>query len=302
MAEESSSTLPFGQRSSADDNGSDFQIHDASAQFASTMDDIPNQSEEWASGTASSNAPQSNQAHKHATPTPTTTTTTDDPYARLASGFDQIFSQSSDFDVKSYMSFYTEVHRMVTSQKAAKSSALRRKGRGAHLLGEELYFFVRDYIQSHLRSVHDDIIKQSGDQLIPFYLNEWRRFVAAAKRNKHVLGFLERHWIKREMDEGKKDVYEIYDLHLVIWKNEVLQAVNERSESVLVMLRKRIEESEGGRDESEADDLEEVRESFVVVGHPGEEGELKEVRESFAAVGIKESKDSDMDSEAPMSE
>lgn len=53
------------------------------------------------------------------------------------------------------------------------------------------------------------------------YAKEFKRYCALAKLMSHLFGAVDRHWVVRNIDEGKRGVYRIRDLHLRIWKDEV---------------------------------------------------------------------------------
>jgi len=59
----------------------------------------------------------------------------------------------------------------------------------------------------------------TDETLLTYYIREWKRYTTAATFVNHLFKYLNRHWVKREMDEGKKNVYDIYTLHLVRWKD-----------------------------------------------------------------------------------
>ena len=46
--------------------------------------------------------------------------------------------------------------------------------------------------------------------LIRYYAEQWERYAAGASYLNHLFMFLNRHWIKRERDEGRKRVYPVY--------------------------------------------------------------------------------------------
>ena len=109
----------------------------------------------------------------------------------------------------------------------------------AHLLGEELYLLLGEYLTKHLQSVVDSAIAHSDEALLAFYIREWKRFTDAAKFNNHLFRYLNRHWVKREMDEGKKNIYDVYTLHLVKWKEDLFKAVQGKvMEAVLKLVEK----------------------------------------------------------------
>ncbi|KAF3761237.1 Skp1-domain-containing protein [Cryphonectria parasitica EP155] len=61
--------------------------------------------------------------------------------------------------------------------------------------------------------------------LLNRYLDECAHYTNAAQIIDHVFRYLNRHWIKRELDEGKKSIYDVYTLHFVFWHNELFKEI-----------------------------------------------------------------------------
>ncbi|KAK5944582.1 ubiquitin ligase (cullin) of SCF [Knufia obscura] len=145
-------------------------------------------------------------------------------------------------DMKTYMGVYTKVHNFCTSQKPTStptSNPVHNASRGAHLLGEEIYTLLGTYLSDHLKKVLVDAETHTDEALLAFYIREWKRYTDAAKYNNHLFKYLNRHWVKREMDEGKKNVYDIYTLHLVKWKDDFFMKVEQRvMQAVLKLVEK----------------------------------------------------------------
>lgn len=143
-------------------------------------------------------------------------------WAFLQAGVNRIMTKLEEgMSVKDYMELYTAVHNFCTAQKAMSTGGFMQNsaGRGgAHLLGEELYKHLRTYLDAHLAEVQANSLKHHGEDLLRYYIKEWTRYTTAAKFNNNLFRYLNRHWVKREMDEGKKNIYDIYTLHLVRWK------------------------------------------------------------------------------------
>ncbi|TPX08445.1 uncharacterized protein E0L32_010062 [Thyridium curvatum] len=142
-----------------------------------------------------------------------------------------------------YMGVYTAVHNFCTSQKAVGFTAPTTAGvqahRGAHLLGEDLYKKLTAYLDEHLKDLLQKAELHSGEALLAFYIREWDRYTVAAKFIHHLFRYLNRHWVKREMDEGKKNVYDVYTLHLVQWRNVLFDAISTKvMDAVLKLVEK----------------------------------------------------------------
>ena len=162
------------------------------------------------------------------------------------------------------------VHNFCTSQKGSSHVTGGAIGanthRGAHLLGEDLYKNLKNYLKSHLEIVYNKSHGHSDEALLSFYIKEWDRYTTAAKYNHHLFKYLNRHWVKREIDEGKKDVYDVYTLHLVVWKDDLfMKLVDKVMDAVLKLVEKQRK------------------------GETIEQSQVKSIVDSFVSLGLDES-------------
>jgi cullin 1 len=164
----------------------------------------------------------------------------------IKTGLDKIF-RGENLDVREYMQIYSVIHNHCTSQKAvgsAPSSAFGKAHRGAHLLGGALYERLSLYLKEALAAMHQEAQTRKKEDLLDYYNEQWDRFVACSKFNHYLWWYHQRHWIKREMDEGKKNVYMIFDLHLREWKFEMLDTMHENLSEILLDLIRRQRDGE----------------------------------------------------------
>ena len=60
-----------------------------------------------------------------------------------------------------------------------------------------------------------DVHSQASDPLVDepllrYYAQEWDRYTTGANIVNRLFTYLNRHWVKREKDEGRKNVYTVY--------------------------------------------------------------------------------------------
>lgn len=132
----------------------------------------------------------------------------------------------------------------------------------AHLLGEDLYMNLKTYLSKHLAEIHEKSIGHVDEALLAYYIREWDRYTTAAKYINHLFRYLNRHWVKREIDEGKKDIYDVYTLHLVQWREELFSKVNV---SVMAAVLTMVEKQRNGETIEQAQ-IKSVVDSFVSLG------------------------------------
>ncbi|KAI1102185.1 Cullin-domain-containing protein [Jackrogersella minutella] len=184
----------------------------------------------------------------------------------LEQGISKIMINLQDgMDMGTYMGIYTAVHNFCTSQKAqglGTSNAVGQAHRGAHLLGEDLYKKLKEYLTNHLRTLEEQSKSHTDEALLTFYIKEWNRYTIAAKYIHHLFRYLNRHWVKREMDEGKKNTYDVYTLHLYQWRTEFFDPVNSKVMDAVLML---VEKQRNG-ETIEHRQIKQVVDSFVSLG------------------------------------
>ncbi|TVY82793.1 Cullin-1 [Lachnellula suecica] len=185
----------------------------------------------------------------------------------LEMGVAKIMADLQDgIDMQTYMGVYTAVHNFCTSQKAVSNAmqgtAIGGAHRGAHLLGEDLYQNLITYLTAYLKNLVQLSKTHSDEALLSFYIREWDRYTTAAKYINHLFRYLNRHWVKREMDEGKKNIFDVYTLHLVQWRQTLFTEVNEK---VMDAVLKMVEKQRNGETIEHAQ-IKSIVDSFVSLG------------------------------------
>ncbi len=101
-------------------------------------------------------------------------------------------------------------------------------------MGADLYGKLTSYFQNHCRklasvrsissfmfssssSIANNLVDRSqhGEQmsdiaLLRFYVSEWERYTTGSNYVNRLFTYLNRHWVKREKDEGRKGIYPVY--------------------------------------------------------------------------------------------
>ena len=142
------------------------------------------------------------------------------------------------------------------------ASNTRHSPSTAHLIGEDLYKHFKTYLKGHLASLCEEAKTHTDEALLTFYIREWTRYTQAASFHNHLFKYLNRHWVKREMDEGKKDIYDVYTLHLVQWRDELFMKVHK---SLMDAVLKMVEKQRNG-ETIEQSKIKSVVDSFVSLG------------------------------------
>ncbi|KAG9292004.1 hypothetical protein G9A89_017903 [Geosiphon pyriformis] len=190
----------------------------------------------------------------------------------LESGIDQIMNRlEQGLSYKRYMDLYTGIYNYCTSSRmnpAFASEPLAGPGsninnnRGANLMGSDLYARLISYLEKHLTTILQESVQHMDENLLRYYTKQWEKYTTASSYVHHVFRYLNRHWVKREIDEGRKTVYDVYTLTLVSWRDNMFINVQQK---VMAAVLKLIERQRNG-ETVETGLVKLVVESFVSLG------------------------------------
>ncbi|KND03333.1 uncharacterized protein SPPG_02377 [Spizellomyces punctatus DAOM BR117] len=146
-------------------------------------------------------------------------------WPKLEAGVDRIMNRLRDgLSYGTWMDLYTLIYNYCTSSRM--NTGLNNEpiggsssNRGANLMGADLYINLKAYLKQHLDALKTEADQQMDEDLLTFYTREWKRYTTATMYIHHIFRYLNRHWVKREIDEGHKTIYDVYTLTLVTWRD-----------------------------------------------------------------------------------
>ncbi len=187
-------------------------------------------------------------------------------------------------------SFCRDVYRLCTAQPKPYS--------------ERLYFAFRDFLLGHVRELAQEMRNSDADVLVD-YRNRWKTYRIGMLYLNNIFRYLNNSWIKKTLDEGRnrlgglfqseaggggaaKEVHEIFTLGLLLWKEEVFDAVaKERvTQRVLEMVR-----LERNGERIDVDVCYQTMESIVTMGSVKKNKPLELYRDQFEVPYVNETRD-----------
>ncbi|KAI0647741.1 Cullin-domain-containing protein [Trametes meyenii] len=196
-------------------------------------------------------------------------------WAYLEEGVDHIMTKlQTGVSYSKYMSLYTVSYNYCTSSKMHGTGDQPGGGgighrTGANLMGSDLYNNLIRYFVNHLKTLRTQSDTLQDEALLRYYAQEWDRYTTGANYINRLFTYLNRHWVKRERDEGRKGVYPVYTLALVQWKSNFFLHVQSKNQKLAGAILRLIERQRNGE--------------------TIDQGLVKKVVDSFVSLGLDES-------------
>lgn len=133
--------------------------------------------------------------------------------------------------------FFRAIHNFCVNQNGGGLGYQHQQhSRAARLLGADIYNRLVSYLKEHMKDILTQSKAYNDENLVVFYINAWDRFTVGSRFLNNIFAYLNRHWVKREREEGHRYVYDINTLCLIRWKEDLFFKLSNRLITAVIKL------------------------------------------------------------------
>lgn len=123
--------------------------------------------------------------------------------------------KNSSLDAIMYTNTYTNVYNYCTASSKRSHINAQTNSSSVRLVGSELYEKVKEFLKTYLENAK----QRDNETFLQYYIRFWQRYLVGSKRLNDVMDYLNRYWVTKERSSGHRDVYDIFSLCLLSWRD-----------------------------------------------------------------------------------
>ncbi|ODV91872.1 hypothetical protein CANCADRAFT_78572 [Tortispora caseinolytica NRRL Y-17796] len=167
----------------------------------------------------------------------------EDVWAYVEKGLDILLVKPLDevaLSPQMYMGMYSIIHNYCTNVPVSNTPFWGSdSSSSSEFRGVEIYQRLSSYLNRRLSTLKSEVSQYQDEELIKEYMVRFTRYSIGAKYLTNVFAYINRHWVPRQRDDGHTNVYDVYTLCLMKWKNSMLFSCSKLlTDAALAMIRR----------------------------------------------------------------
>ncbi|CAF3781961.1 unnamed protein product [Rotaria sordida] len=122
--------------------------------------------------------------------------------------------------------YLTNTQSEASRRKLANTQRRAIYNDGPNILGEALYYKIKDYLKNYLKEICKKGLHLEGENLLRFYVKNWEYYRFSSELTNRFCRYLNRHWVQRQYNANVRGVYEVFIMALKFWQQVVLPQLN----------------------------------------------------------------------------
>lgn len=149
----------------------------------------------------------------------------DEIWAELRDGVEQVYAHKP-MSKSRYMRLYTHLYDCcnVRSEDNVESLPTKTDEVGSAVC-LELYERLRKFLGNHVATLAKTATGVNDEDILAYYAKHWEQFKSSTKVMSGIFMYLNRIWVRPLLDDGRKDVYDTYELAMLLWKDGFLKVL-----------------------------------------------------------------------------
>jgi cullin 1 len=116
-----------------------------------------------------------------------------------------------------YMNVYSAIYNYCVNKSRSPTnlSSTNAASQSSLLVGAEIYDRLRKYLTAYVKLLQ----RKPTESFLEFYVKRWTRYTVGAGYLNHVFDYMNRYWVQKERNDGRRDIFDVNTLALLTWRD-----------------------------------------------------------------------------------